>query len=329
MIDLVHFAAAPSVEPAPPTKRAVVAPHIAVAIPSYNEERFIGSVVIQALCYTPDVLVIDDGSQDATTFIAEQAGAYVLRHTVNKGKSEAVNTALIWARTHGIDALVFLDGDGQHEPGEIEGVLAPVLSGAADMVIGSRFLSVKSVIPGYRRVGQYFFTVATNLASRQPVTDSQSGFRAFSRRAIETLQFTGSGLSVESEMQFQAKEHSLTIIEVPISVIYAEPAKRNPIAHGLQILSNLIKLVSQHRPLFFFGVPGLGLLLGGSMMGLVTVDILSTTHTLAVGYALLAMLLIMLGILSLFVGLILHAVGNLFLDLKKTVHQDRVFSRGC
>ncbi len=77
------------------------------------------------------------------------------------------------------------------------------------MVIGSRFLSVKSRIPAYRRVGQLGLTAMTNMASAVPVTDLQSGFRAFSRRAIETLQFNGTGLSVELEMQFQAKEHGL------------------------------------------------------------------------------------------------------------------------
>src|SRR5439155_20951890 len=121
---------------------AIPAPRVVIAVPAYNEERFIGSVVIQALRYTPDVVVIDDGSRDATAYIAEQAGALVLRHTANQGKSEAVNTALMWARERDVDALVFIDGDGQHRPDEIETVLAPVLDGAADMVIGSRFLEV-------------------------------------------------------------------------------------------------------------------------------------------------------------------------------------------
>ncbi|HMA37744.1 MAG TPA: glycosyltransferase family 2 protein [Chloroflexia bacterium] len=327
MIEVVQFSTAEpvAVRPAGPANQQ--APRIAIAIPAYNEERFIGSVVIQALCYTPEVVVIDDGSADGTTFIAEQAGARVLRHGVNKGKSEAVNTALAWAREQAIDILVFIDGDGQHEAGEIETLLVPIRAGLADMVIGSRFLSVHSSIPRYRQVGQHLFTTITNLASNQPVSDSQSGFRAFSRQAIAVLRFTGTGLSVESEMQFQAKEHQLVIAEVPISVIYAEKAKRNPVGHGLQILSNLVQLVSQHRPLAFFGLQGLLLLGAGAGMALVTVDIFSTTHVLAMGYALLAVLLLILGILTLFVGLILHAIGLFFHDLKKTVHNDRAFRR--
>src|SRR5687767_12114344 len=136
-------------------------PKVTVAIPAFNEERFIGSVVIKALQYTNDVIVIDDGSSDSTIYIAEQAGARVLRHEVNKGKSEAVNTALGYARRNGSDALVFIDGDGQHKPDEIEQVLAPVRRKEADMVIGSRFLSIKSDIPSYRRVGQHAFTTVT------------------------------------------------------------------------------------------------------------------------------------------------------------------------
>ncbi len=97
--------------------------HITIAIPAYNEERFIGSVVIQALRQAKDVIVIDDGSKDSTAFIAEQAGAQVLHHIVNMGKTEAVNTALSWARQHGTDVLVFIDGDGQHNPEEIDQVL--------------------------------------------------------------------------------------------------------------------------------------------------------------------------------------------------------------
>jgi glycosyltransferase involved in cell wall biosynthesis len=326
MIELVHFPGLASGETAALIEASNGAPKIMIAIPAHNEERFIGSVVIQSLQYTPHVVVIDDGSRDATTLIAERAGAKVLRHVVNRGKSEAVNTALIWARAQGADALIFIDGDGQHRPDEIDRVMDPVLRGEADMVIGSRFLSVKSAIPAYRKVGQHFFTTVTNVASTMSVTDSQSGFRAFSRRAIAVLQFKGAGLSVESEMQFQAKEHGLVITEVPISVVYAEKAKRNPFAHGMQILSNLLKLVGQHRPLAFFGLEGFLMLLAGTYMAAVTTQIFARTHELAVGYALIAVLLLILGIMSLFVGLMLHAIRGFFTDLKRTMQPDRVFS---
>ncbi len=329
MLELVHFTPAESdiVEQQHTTHTALspTVPKVAIAIPAYNEERFIGSVVIQALCYSQNVVVIDDGSSDATTYIAERAGATVLRHVVNRGKSEAVNTALEWARDKGVDVLVFIDGDGQHSPDEIERVLAPVLAGQADMVIGSRFLTVKSHIPLYRKIGQHLFNIFTNVSSGVSVTDTQSGFRAFSRKAIECLRFKGTGLSVESEMQFLAREYGLAIVEVPISVVYAEKAKRNPFAHGMQILSNLVRLVSQHRPLLFFGVQGLLLLLAASYMSWITVDIFARTRVLAIGYAVISALLMILGVLTLFVGLILHSIRNFFTDLKKTIQRERSF----
>ncbi len=296
---------------------------IVVAIPAYNEERFIGSLVIQAKQFTPNVIVIDDGSSDATAFIAEETGARVIRHAVNSGKSEVINTALSWARHMDVECLIFIDGDGQHRPAELQSVADPVLAGEADMVIGSRFLSVKSRIPAYRRIGQAGLTAMTNVASAVPVTDSQSGFRAFSRKAIETLQFNGTGLSVESEMQFQAKEHGLIIVEVPISVLYAEKAKRNPVAHGMQIIENIIKLVGMHRPLFFFGIQGLLMLMSGGFLAVITISIYSATRQLAMGYALVSIMLLMLGAMAIFVGLILHSVRSSFVELKKVMLANR------
>ena len=319
MLKIHHYPLLSSYDPSVP---ALITPNpypVTIAIPAFNEERFIGSVVIQALRHNFQVLVIDDGSRDATAYIAEQAGATVLRHCVNKGKSGAVNTALEWARQHDVEILVFLDGDGQHRPDEIGDVVAPILMGQADMVIGSRFLCIKSKIPAYRQVGQYLLTTATNLSSNVRVTDSQSGFRAFSRRAIELLHFSGTGLSVESEMQFLAKEHELKVAEVPISVIYSEKAKRNPFSHGMQIITNITKLIGQHRPLFFFGFPGLITLLAGILIGLLTLSIYSRTQELAMGYALIAVLFSVIGMLSIFAGLILHSVKAFFQDLKKTV----------
>ena len=298
---------------------------ITVAIPAFNEERFIGSVVLQAFEYTPNVVVIDDGSHDNTSTIARRAGATVLRHIENKGKSAAMNTALTWARRNDVPVLVFIDGDGQHRPDEIMQVAQPVLAGEADIVIGSRFLGIKSEIPAYRKVGQHALTFTTNFTSGVSVTDSQSGFRALSRKAIEELHFSGTGLSVESEMQFLARENKLNVREVPISVIYHEKAKRNPISHGMQILTNITKLVGQGRPLLFFGVPGAIAVLLGLIIGILVVNIYTDTRTLAVGYALISILLTIIGILAVMVGLILHSMRAFFLDIKTVVLHQSVF----
>src|SRR3954451_7486812 len=200
-------------------------------IPAYNERRFIGSMVLAVRQFVDLVVVVDDGSSDNTAEIAQRAGATVVRHTLNQGKATAVNTGFSFIRQMCPRAIVMIDGDGQHCPNDIPTVLAPILDGCADVVIGSRFLQVKSAIPAYRQVGQHGLTLMTNLASGVSVSDSQSGFRAFSTRALEQLSFSQGGFSIESEMQFQAREHGLRVVEVPIEVIYAEPAKRNPIKH--------------------------------------------------------------------------------------------------
>src|SRR5690349_4093402 len=171
-------------------------------IPAYNEARFIGSLVLAALAHVDLALVVDDGSSDRTAEIARRAGATVFRHSQNQGKAAAVNTGFLYMRQLKAAGVVMLDGDGQHTADDIPRVLEPILAGEADIVVGSRFLDVKSDIPLYRQVGQHGLTLATNLTSGVRVSDSQSGYRAFSSRAIEKLWFGQGGFSIESEMQF-------------------------------------------------------------------------------------------------------------------------------
>src|SRR5215212_6823113 len=232
--------------------RRTAAANALVAIPAYNEERFIGSVVLRAGLLGFDVLVVDDGSADRTAQIARCAGAIVEVHAENRGKSAALNTAFRLARERGVSILVVMDGDAQHDADEIARFLTPVREGLADIVVGSRFLAASGgQIPGMRRLGQRAMTTMTNVASGISVSDSQSGFRGFSAQAIETLVFGSSGFSVEVEMQFQARDHGLTVTEVPISANYYDPPKRNVVSHGMQVLDGILRLVGQRRPLLF------------------------------------------------------------------------------
>lgn len=290
---------------------------VLAAVPCFNEERFIGSVVLKTRQYIGRVLVVDDGSSDITAEVAEAAGAVVIKHQQNSGKAEALNTAFAAASALDVDVLVVLDGDGQHRPEEIPALVEALTDEGADIVIGSRFLpDALGSIPNVRRAGQQLLTTATNLGSGVAVSDSQSGFRVFSRRAIEMLNFRERGFSVEAEMQFLAGEYGLRVVERPITAVYADPPKRNVFGQGLTVLNGVLRLIGQHRPLLFFGLPGLVLFLMGLLLGAYVVQIYIETRQLAMGYTVLTVLLAEVGLLSLFSGLLLHSVRAFVQDLR-------------
>jgi glycosyltransferase involved in cell wall biosynthesis len=286
-------------------------------IPAYNEERCIGSVILRAREYVDDVIVVDDGSHDATARVAEAAGARLIRHKTNRGKGQALTTGFQAARKMCPDILVILDSDGQHSADEIPLLVDAIREHEADMVVGSRFRDAEQLakIPQGRRMGLRAVTTVTNLLSGVHVSDSQSGFRAFSARALNLLTFRGAGFSVESEMQFLAREHDLNVVEVSISADYDDPAKRSPVVQGFRVLNGVLRLVGQTRPLLFMGLPGLLSLTLGLLMGLAVVSIYIASQKLAVGYALVSVLCIVMGTMSLFSGLILHSVRALLVSM--------------
>ncbi len=215
---------------------------VLAAIPAYNEANHIVSIIKDTRRYVDQILVIDDGSTDGTGEIAEAVGAIVIKHDRNRGKGAAINHAFRIARELQPKAMVLLDGDGQHEPAEIPSLLEPVLSGYADMVVGSRFLR-NNHIPKYRMLGLTVLTLTTNIGSGIKITDTQSGFRSFSQKAINNMSFRESGFAVESEMQFEAKKYNLKVAEVPIATNYDEKVKRSPLTHGFCVLFRVINLI--------------------------------------------------------------------------------------
>ena len=227
----------PAIRPDPQLK-------IIAAIPAYNEAKHIEEIVSKTLRYVSQVIVVDDGSEDGTGERAKRAGATVLRHDRNLGKGVAINTAFKIARESNPLVMVLLDGDGQHEPGEIPLLLGPVLNNQADMVVGSRFLA-NNHIPKYRMLGQTVLNITTNLGSGVKLTDTQSGFRSFSRKAIEKMVLKEAGFAVESEMQFKAHRCGLKVIEVPINTNYDEKVKRSPVAHGFGVLFRVLGMMGE------------------------------------------------------------------------------------
>ncbi len=243
---------------------------VVALIPAFNEAAIIGSVVAGTLRQVANVIVVDDGSTDATVALARAAGADVLTLPENRGKAGAVLAGFAAAVARGYDVVVMLDADGQHLPEEIPRVLGPVLSGEADLVIGSRFLDVRSRIPRYRVLGQKTLNLFTALGASVSLTDTQSGFRAFGPAALARLDFASTGYSLESDMIAHYAACHLRILEVPISCRYDVPNqhKKNPVLHGLEIANTMFHAIlnRQRRTLRFIGIP---LVLTGSMFGLV------------------------------------------------------------
>lgn len=280
------------------------------AIPCYNEELAVGSVILKARNYVDDVLVVDDGSTDATVYIAHVAGAKIITHNKNQGKGAAIKSALKYMAADGFDNLLLIDGDAQHDPQQIPMLLKPLQDNTADMVIGFRNLTQ---MPFYRRCGRVVLDYTTG--TRGEANDTQSGFRALNRKAVDAFlagNLQSQGFSIESEMVMVAKNRALRIKEVPISCSYGngKTSTKNPVSHGVGVLGSIIQLVSEKRPLAFMGIPGLVLILIGFFFGLKLLQVYNQTHYFSLPFTLLAGFFILLGTLSVFMGLMLNLISR-------------------
>lgn len=222
---------------------------VAAAIPIFNEAATIHAVVADVSRHVSRVVVVDDGSTDRSSELAKAAGATVLRHDTNTGKGGAVQTVLVWARNQqGLDTLVLIDGDGQHDPADIPRMIAALATADLDVLVGSRFLGDNNA-PLYRLFGLHVLSASAALGSGIRLTDSQSGYRVLSRRALDVLHLRQMRFAVESEMQFEAAKHGLRMGEVPIGIRYDAPARRSPVVHGVSVLIATIGMTARRRPL--------------------------------------------------------------------------------
>jgi glycosyltransferase involved in cell wall biosynthesis len=213
------------------------------AIPAFNEADFIEAIVAKASKYVDEVIVVDDGSTDNTSLVAKKSGATVIRHEMNRGVGQANQTCFELARERAIDVLVTIDGDGQHNPDEIPRLLAPVIEDGADLVIGSRFLNGHCHFPRYRRLGINIITFLLNLAFRTKISDSQSCYRADSKKSLKLLSVEEKGFPFSIELLVKARRKDLSISEVPISCIYHSRSHTiNPVIHGLKVAVSILRL---------------------------------------------------------------------------------------
>ena len=274
-------------------------PFVVACIPAYNEEKTIAKVLLKTKKYVDKVIVCDDGSTDMTAEIAEALGAEVIRHEKNMGYGAAIRSLLRRAREIGADVMVTLDADGQHDPDYVPRLIEPMIRGEADMVIGSRFLANEADVPAYRRIGIRIINWVAGRGSNK-TSDTQSGFRAYSRKAIEAILPTEAGMGVSTEILLRAEEMGLRIKEVPVKIIYdvERPSKMNPIIHGLDVIFSTIKHLSIRHPLIFYGVPGVLCLLTALVSGLMLIHLFNLTRyfslplaVVAVGFGLLGAIL--------------------------------------
>jgi glycosyltransferase involved in cell wall biosynthesis len=240
-------------------KTSHFAPRSLVIIPCYNEEATVRSLVLQTKRYVDTVVVIDDGSNDRTAEFAKNAGAVVLSHLKNKGKGAALKTGFSYALENDFDYIVTIDGDGQHNPDEIPAVLGNVMNNGHDISIGYR-VGNGTEMPLWRRVGKRVLDYTTSLGAGGFVTDSQCGFRAFNRRAVEliTPKLRGDAFSVESEQLIRAYESGLKVINTTVTCKYKDldTSTKNPASHGLSVLGYVLLVIAKQRLLLYIGVLG-------------------------------------------------------------------------
>ena len=280
---------------------------IIVGMPAYNEEKYVGSVVLQARQFADEVVVVDDGSSDRTAQVARLAGATVVQHRENSGYGATVQTVLAEAKKRNPEVLVLLDADGQHNPEEITS-LVNAISAGFDVAIGSRKAKSED-IPAYRRFGQNVISFFTRVLSRSTLSDTESGFRAFSSKAISVLEPKERGMAISAETISEATAKGLKITEVPISAIYTgDGSTLNPVKHGASVLNRVMVMISERRPLLFFGTAGVISIILGIAAGVIVLQALFTVNELAVGTAMVAILLITVGVLFIFAGVILNVL---------------------
>lgn len=216
---------------------------VLVVIPAVNEEPVIEDVVRGVRQAGYEAIVVDDGSSDDTAQRASVGGARVFRHPLNRGKGAAVRTGMEAAKRLGADIVITMDGDGQHDPADLPRLLAPLLQGECDVVLGVRPRGHQAM-PWTRAIANVVGNLLTSLVYGLWVSDSQSGFRAFARRAADAIETTADTYEYDSEVIREIRTHHLRFREVPITTRYTpysmRKAHRQTLASGLQTIARML-----------------------------------------------------------------------------------------
>ena len=297
-------------------------PLVVVGIPAFNEEHSIAGIILKAQEYAKIVIVCDDGSTDLTGKIAQQLHADIITHVEKRGYGAAIKSLFCRALELKADILVTLDGDGQHDASEIPKVISPITEGSADIVIGSRFIDQKgsAEMPFYRKVGVKIITKMVNGSSKHGVSDSQSGFRAYNRQALERLCVSECGMGASVQILLEANKHYLKIEEVPSTCKYKNggipTSSENPVIQGFGVVSSILRFIIEERPLTFAGLPGLLLIIIGTIFGIWMLEIYAITHAIVTNIALASISFILLGLFMTSTAITLYAISRINKKLK-------------
>ena len=290
---------------------------VIIGIPAFNEEKNIGSIITNLKKKYEHVLVCDDGSSDSTAIVASDMGANVVKHSKNLGYGAAIKTIFNEAKKTDCDILVTFDADGQHEINEINDILQPIIENTADIVIGSRFLGETKHLPKYRKFGIKTITGLTNVMTGSNISDSQSGFRAYSRKILKEISPTESGMGISTEILIKATKKKMRITEIPITISYENNShSKEPISHGTSVIISTVKHVAIERPLLYYGVTGLFFLGIGLIFGMWALQIYSEQQVFMTNVALIGICGIILGTILLISGTILFSIANLIRENK-------------
>jgi glycosyltransferase involved in cell wall biosynthesis len=291
---------------------------IIAIIPAYNENETIGKVVDETNKYVSFVIVVDDGSSDNTSEVAASMNARVVRNKYNAGKGAALKRGFVECLKYNPDIVVTLDADGQHDPEEIPKLLEPIENEEADIVIGSRYGETYvnfQAIPRYRRVGLSFIDFMNRNLANSKIKDTQSGFRIYSRNVLNIMsQFSSTGFGAETEQLATAELHGLRVVEVPISVRYdglKNTSKHNPFRHGMRIVATILDIAVEKRPLLFFGLSGLILMIAAIVTTIVVARLYTQSHYFSVPITLITLGLVLLGFMLILISLVLHELKRI------------------
>ena len=282
---------------------------ITVGIPAFNEEKNIAAIIIGLKKITDKIIVCNDGSTDSTGEIAKELGAIVINHEKNLGYGAGIKSIFLKAKEMKSEMLVTVDADGQHDVRDITKIVTPIQEDKAEIVIGSRFLEKVENIPEYRKFGIKLITKVTNLSLSQSLTDSQSGFRAYSKKVLEKLVLSDKGMGISTEILIKSNNFNFRIGEVPIKVSYeGETSTENPVSHGTSVLFSTIKYTSIEHPIKFYGIPAIILLLSGSVFTYFAIQYYVEFGRLNTNVTLIGAGLFFIGIVLLITAILLYSL---------------------